>query len=230
MSWAWARRHEPTLPSSSGVQATVRIDLSCANPQLSRLQRGAKSSAIEPYTLSCGAVALSNSQHRARRRQSRNLASDGDEVRANLPRERHFLLVATMNAAAEQAVPEAKALMINAIKTMSVEDAKKILSGGDDSVTRFFEAKTAGPLAEKLRPIVKKATDRVGLAQKFNQFAAEGAKVGLVNVDATNVERYVTEKARNGLYLMIGEEEHAVRQNPAAAGSATVSRVFRALR
>jgi len=139
-------------------------------------------------------------------------------------------LVATMNQAAEQAVPEAKALMLNAVKTMSVEDGKKILTGGDDSVTQFFRAKTAAPLAVKFLPIVKRATDRVGLAQKYNQFAGEGAKLGLIKGDAANIETYVAEKALDGLYLMIGEEEHAIRQNPAAAGSAIVSKVFGALR
>ena len=139
-------------------------------------------------------------------------------------------LVATMNQAAEQAVPEAKELMINAVKTMSVEDAKKILTGGDDSVTQFFRAKTAAPLALKFLPIVKRATDRVGLAQKYDQFAGQGAKFGLVKGDAVNIEQYVTDKALDGLYLMIGEEEHAIRKNPAAATSAIVSKVFSALR
>ncbi len=139
-------------------------------------------------------------------------------------------LVATMNQAAEQAVPEAKELMINAVKTMSVADAKKILTGGDDSVTQFFRAKTAAPLALKFLPIVKRATDRVGLAQKYDQFAGQGAKLGLVKGDEVNIERYVTDKALDGLYLMIGEEEHAIRKNPAAATSAIVSEVFGALR
>jgi len=138
-------------------------------------------------------------------------------------------LVVAMNRAAEQAVPEAKALMLNAIKTMSVEDAKKILTGGDGSVTRFFKAKTAAPLASKFLPIVKKATDRVGLARKYDQFAGAGAKLGLVKGNATNIETYVTQKALDGLYLMIGDEEHAIRKNPAAAGRAIVSRVFGAL-
>ena len=139
-------------------------------------------------------------------------------------------LVATMNQAAEQAVPEAKELMVKAVKTMSVEDGKKILTGGNDSVTQFFRAKTAAPLAIKFLPIVKKATDRVGLAQKYNQFAGQGAKLGLVKGDAANIEQYVTAKALDGLYLMIGEEEHLIRQNPAAAGSAIVSKVFGAVR
>ena len=77
-------------------------------------------------------------------------------------------LVATMNHAAEQAVPEAKQLMITAVKTMSVEDAKKILTGGDNSVTEFFKAKTQAPLAIKFLPIVKRSTDRLGLAQKYD--------------------------------------------------------------
>jgi len=97
-------------------------------------------------------------------------------------------------------------------------------------VTQFFRAKTAAPLAVKFLPIVKRATDRVGLAQKYNQFAGEGAKLGLIKGDVANIETYVTEKALDGLYLMIGEEEHAIRQNPAAAGSAIVSKVFGALR
>jgi hypothetical protein len=139
-------------------------------------------------------------------------------------------LVTAMNQAAEQAVPEAKTLMLNAVKTMSVEDAKEILTGGDNSVTQFFKAKTAAALAAKFLPIVKQATDRVGLAQKYNQFAGEGARLGLIKGDAANIETYVTAKALDGLYLMIGEEERAIRQNPAEAGSAIVSKVFGALR
>jgi Protein of unknown function (DUF4197) len=139
-------------------------------------------------------------------------------------------LVVAMNNAAEQAVPEAKELLVNAVKTMSLDDAKKILTGGDNSVTQFFRAKTEAPLAVKFLPIVKQATDRVGLARKYDEVAGQGAKVGLIKGDAVNIDQYVTHKALDGLYLMIGEEEHAIRQNPAAAGSAIVSKVFSALR
>jgi hypothetical protein len=97
-------------------------------------------------------------------------------------------------------------------------------------VTQFFRAKTAAPLTVKFLPIVKKATDEVGLAEKYNQLAGEGAKLGIIKGDAVNIEKYVTSKALDGLYLMIGEEEHAIRQDPAAAGSAIVSKVFGALR
>jgi hypothetical protein len=139
-------------------------------------------------------------------------------------------LVASMNQAAEQAVPEAKELMAKAVKSMSLQDAKGILTGGDDSVTKFFRAKTAAPLAVKFLPIVKQTTDRLGLAQKYDQVAGQGAKLGLVKGDAVNIEQYVTDKALDGLYLMIGEQERSIRQNPTAAGSAIVSKVFGALR
>jgi hypothetical protein len=138
-------------------------------------------------------------------------------------------LEVAMNKAAEQAVPEAKVLLTNAVKMMSVADAKGILTGGDNSVTQFFRSKTAAPLAVKFLPLIKQATDRVGLAQKYNQFAGQGVKFGLIKADAGNIEQYVTDKALDGLYLMIGEKERAIRQNPAAAASAIVSKVFGAL-
>lgn len=139
-------------------------------------------------------------------------------------------LVVAMNKAAEQAVPEGKELLVNAVKTMTLDDAKKILTGGDNSVTEFFRAKTEAPLAVKFLPIVKQATDRVGLARKYDAVAGQGAQIGLIKGDAANIDQYVTDKALDGLYLMIGEEEHTIRQNPAAAGSAIVSKVFSALR
>jgi hypothetical protein len=139
-------------------------------------------------------------------------------------------LVAAMNQAAEQAVPQAKELLTNAVKSMSIGDAKKILTGGDQSVTEFFRAKTAAPLGQKFLPIVKRATDQVGLAQKYDQLAAQGTRLGLIQGDAANIEQYVTNKALDGLYLMIGEEERAIRQNPLQAGSAIVSKVFGALK
>ena len=139
-------------------------------------------------------------------------------------------LVAAMNQAAEQAVPQAKELLINAVKSMSIDDAKKILTGGDESVTQFFRDKTSAPLALKFLPIVKRSTDRVGLAQKYNQFAAQGEKFGLIKGDAANIEQYVTHKALDGLYVVIGDEERAIRRNPMAAGSAIVSKVFGALK
>jgi hypothetical protein len=139
-------------------------------------------------------------------------------------------LVVAMNRAAEAAAPEAKALLVDAVKKMTVQDAKQVLTGGDTAATEYFRRTTQKQLTERFLPIVKKATDRVGLAQQYNSIAGQGAALGLVKDDQATVERYVTAKALDGLYLMIGEQERAVRQNPLGASSDMVKKVFGALR
>ena len=135
-------------------------------------------------------------------------------------------LVTAMNRAAEAAVPEAKALLVNAVKSISVGDARRIISGGEDSVTRFFADKTRTPLGERFLPIVKRHTARVDLASRFNAVAGKAANLGLVKGDDANIDRYVTKKALDGLYLMIGEEEKKIRRDPVGTGSAILARVF----
>jgi hypothetical protein len=139
-------------------------------------------------------------------------------------------LVLAMNRAAEAAVPEAKALLVDAVKKMSVQDAKGILTGGDTAATDYFRRTTQGQLTQRFLPIVKKATDRVGLAQQYNSLAGQGASFGLVGKDESTVESYVTKKALDGLYLMIAEQEKQFRQNPMGAASGIVQKVFGALK
>jgi hypothetical protein len=139
-------------------------------------------------------------------------------------------LITAMNRAAEAAVPEAKSLLVNAVKQMTVEDAKTILSGGDDSATQYFRGKTAAPLGEKFLPIVKKAIGKVKLAETYEKFAKKGAKFGLVKEQDTHLENYVTQKALDGLYLMIAEEEKAIRENPVGAAGNLAKKVFGALK
>jgi len=139
-------------------------------------------------------------------------------------------LVLSMNRAAESAVPLAKPLLLNAIKTMSITDAKNILTGGETSVTDFFRQKTAAPLGVKFLPIVKKITDRAGLSAKYNAAMGQVAKMGVLPQEQATVEGYVTQRALDGLFLMIGEEEKAIRQNPLGAGSQIIGKVFGALR
>jgi hypothetical protein len=139
-------------------------------------------------------------------------------------------LVTAMNRAAEAAVPQARALLMNAVRTMSVEDGKQILTGGDNAVTQFFANKTRAPLSVKFLPIVTKATEKVALAEKYNALAGKVAATGLLRKDDANLQQYVTGKALDGLYLMIGEEERKIRQNPVATGSAILSRVFGSLK
>lgn len=138
-------------------------------------------------------------------------------------------LVTTMNHAAEKAVVEAKPILLNAIKGMSVTDAKDILTGGEDSVTQFFRKSSSEQLAQKFMPIVKTATKKVQLADKYNKFAGQGAKLGLVDKNDADLDTYVTHKAMDGLFLMIAEKEKSIRQNPVEAGSALLSKVFGAL-
>ncbi len=139
-------------------------------------------------------------------------------------------LVLTMNRAAEAAVPEAKALFVQAVKNMSVQDAKGILSGGNTAGTEYFKRATSDQLRAKFLPIVKNATQKVALAQKYNEYAEKGAKFGLVKKDAANLDGYVTQKALDGLFFMVAEEEKKIRANPVQAGSDILKKVFGALK
>ena len=135
-------------------------------------------------------------------------------------------LVNSMNRAAEQAVPAARPLLLNAVHAMSVEDAVKIVRGGDTSVTDFFAAKTRAPLGEKFLPIVTAETRKVSLAAKYNAVAGKGSTFGLVRPEDANVEQYVTRKALDGLFFMIGQEEKKIRADPVGTGSAILKSVF----
>lgn len=139
-------------------------------------------------------------------------------------------LVTSMNRAAETAVPMAKDLLVGAVKSMSVTDAKKILTGGETSVTRFFAEKTRTPLGEKFLPVVTRATEKVGLAKRYNDVAGRAAGLGLVKKEDANIQQYVTGKSLDGLYLIIGDEEKKIRQNPVGAGSAILKKVFGSLK
>lgn len=139
-------------------------------------------------------------------------------------------LEVAMNRAAEAAVPLARQLLVNAVKTMTVTDAKNILTGGDTSVTIFFADKTRAPLSARFLPVVTKATEKVGLAEKYNRVAGKASGMGLVKKEDATIEQYVTRKTLDGLYLVIGEEEKKIRQDPVGSGSAILKKVFGALK
>jgi hypothetical protein len=136
----------------------------------------------------------------------------------------------TMNRAAESAVTEAKPLLVDAVKKMSVQDAKAILTGGDTAATDYFRRTTSDALAKKFLPIVKKATDSVGLAEKYNAIVSKGGQLGLVDAGQSTIEQYVTRKSLDGLFTIIADEEKAIRQNPVGAASNIVQKVFGALK
>ena len=170
--------------------------------------------------------------------------SDNDEVRIELPGklgkaaqtmkmmgmgEQVEELEASMNKAAEAAVPQAQAILVDAVKKMTVSDAKAILAGGDDSATQYLNKSSREQIRAKFLPIVKQATDKVGVAQQYNSFAGQAAALGVVDAKSANVENYVTEKALDGLFKMIAEQEASIRQNPAGAATSLAKKVFGAL-
>ena len=139
-------------------------------------------------------------------------------------------LVLTMNRAAEAAVPEARTLLVGAVKKMTVEDAKGILTGGDTAGTAYFRRSTEEQLRVRFLPIVSKATARVKLAEKYNEYADKGVRFGLLSQQDANLDAYVTQKALDGLFLVIADEERKIRQDPVGSASSIIRKVFGALR
>jgi Protein of unknown function (DUF4197) len=135
-------------------------------------------------------------------------------------------LVLKMNRAAEAAVPEARALLVGSIKQMSLADAKAILTGPNDAATQYFKRTTSKQMGEKFLPIVTKATENVQLAESYNKYAEMGSKFGVVKKEDANINQYVTNKALDGLYLMIAKEEAAIRKDPLGQSSAILKKVF----
>lgn len=135
-------------------------------------------------------------------------------------------LIETMNRAAELAVVEAKPILVNAVKNMSFDDARAILTGGDDAATQYFRRATSADLTAKFLPIVKQATAKVELADKYNDYAGSAAQFGLIDKKDADLDQYVTKKALDGLFLMVAEQEKSIRQNPVATGSALLKKLF----
>ena len=138
-------------------------------------------------------------------------------------------LVVSMNRAAEAAVPEARKLLLDSVKKMAVQDAKGILTGGDTAGTAYFKRVANTQLHDRFLPIVRSATDRVGVAQRYREFAEPAAAFGLIKTEHADLDEYVTQKTLDGLYFMLGEEEKKIRKDPVGTGSAILRKVFGAL-
>lgn len=139
-------------------------------------------------------------------------------------------LTTSMNRAAEAAVPEAKALLVGAVKQMTIADAKTILTGPDDAATQYFRKTTEAALAGKFKPIVNKSMEKVQLAQTYDRFAGKGAQFGLVDARDAKLDDYITRRALDGLFLMMAEQEKAIRANPLEATGNLTKKVFSVLR
>ena len=121
-------------------------------------------------------------------------------------------------------------LLVSTVRAMNVNDAKNILMGGQTSATDFFAEKTRVPLGLKFLPVVTQATEKVGLATQYNDFAGKAAGFGLVKKEDANIQQYVTNKSLDGLYAIIAGEEKKIRQDPVGSGSALLQKVFGALK
>ncbi len=135
-------------------------------------------------------------------------------------------LEASMNKAAEAAVPQAQELLLDAVKKMTVSDAKSILSGPDNAATTYLNKTSREQLRAKFLPIVKQATNQVGLAKQYNSFAGQAASFGAIDAKSANIENYVTEEALDGLFTVIAKQEASIRENPAAAATSLAKKVF----
>ncbi len=135
-------------------------------------------------------------------------------------------LEAGMNRAAEAAMPQAQALLLHAIKKMTVADAKSILAGGNDSATQYLNKTSREQIRAKFLPVIKQSTDQVGVAQQYNALASKASGLGAVDARYGSVEGYVTEQALDGLFTVIAEQEASIRQNPAQAATSVAKRVF----
>lgn len=139
-------------------------------------------------------------------------------------------LKASMNHAAENAVAEATPILKEALKRMTVADARAVLTGGDDAATRYFQNATSDSLRTRFRPIVAGATAKLQVATLYDQYAGKAAQLGLIGAEEANLNDYVTQKALDGLFLVMAEEEKAIRRDPLGQASSVIKKVFGALR
>lgn len=134
--------------------------------------------------------------------------------------------VLSMNRAAEAAVPMASRFFGDAIREMSLDDARGILAGGDTAATEFFRGKTQDKLFAAFRPVVSKKVDEVGATRAYKDMMARYEKVPLVGGQSLDLDDYVTGKALDGLFRMVGEEEKQIRSNPGARTTDLLRKVF----
>ena len=135
--------------------------------------------------------------------------------------------VASMNHAAEQAVPEAAAIFSDAIQAMSINDARAILAGPDDAATQYFRTHTETALTDRMLPIVSQTTEKTGVTASYKRMlSSAGGMTSLLSGDATDLDGYVTREALDGLFSMVAVEEKRIRENPAARSSDLLKQVF----
>lgn len=134
--------------------------------------------------------------------------------------------VMSMNRAAEKAAPQAKSIFIGAIKEMTFDDARKILTGGDTAATTFFKDKTTDRLSTAFRPIIEKAMNEVGATRQYKDLIGRYQGLPFAKNYTLDIDEYATGKAIDGLFYYVGEEEKKIRKNPAARVTSILKDVF----
>ena len=243
---AGANRAPETAPPCTRRAATALILSSLALPLAAALPRAARALDLSQLSNGDAVAGLKDAlQQGARFAVSKLGTTDGffgnQQVKIPLPdalrkverglkligmQRQADELVLAMNRAAEQAVPEARTLLENAVRNMSVQDARGILTGPETAATDYFRKTTSGQLTERFLPIVTNVTRKVGLAEQYNALAANGASLGLVSAEQAKIENYVTQKALDGLFTMIAEQEKAIRKDPVGAATGMARKVF----
>lgn len=143
----------------------------------------------------------------------------------------HYLDVfaETLNHAAETAVGEATPLLLDALKQMTLTDAKSILSGPDNAATQYFRRTTGGALEVRFLPIVERTTAQFSLKTQYQKVTRRAARFGLISEADADLDGWVTSKTLDGLWLVIADQERAIRADPVSTGSALLKKVFGSL-
>lgn len=135
--------------------------------------------------------------------------------------------VETMNHAAEKAIVKAAPIFSKAVANMSIDDGMKILKGGDNAATEYFRKTTESDLSQQMLPITKQMTDNSGVTSSYKKMVDNlgfaKSVIGDTNVD---LDQYVTQKAVDGLYLMVAEQEKKIREDPVAQTTSLLKKVF----
>jgi hypothetical protein len=135
-------------------------------------------------------------------------------------------LVLGMNRAAEAAAPQAKRIFLDALKQMTFDDARKILTGGDTAATEYFKGRTSNSLATAFRPAVDAAMRQVGVARQYEQLMGRAKLIPFLKPETVDLNGYVVGKALDGLFVVLGREEQNIRRNPAARITPLLRDVF----
>jgi len=134
--------------------------------------------------------------------------------------------ILSMNRAAEKAAPKAAGFFVDSIKEMSFEDAGKILKGGDTAATDYFREKTSNKIYDAFKPIISSSMDEVGVTHNYKKMMSEYESIPFVTKETLDLDHYVTSKALEGLFYMVGEEERKIRTDPAARVTELLKSVF----